>query len=244
MNDVAGTMPLFRRVAPLVRDRHGGAALAVSDAPFGFARASATVPLTVDEFERAMLDYPIVFVGPRRRPLAVTGLAPDRNLFVEADGRYAKGAYIPAYLRLYPFALARVDGGERAVVCIDEGAESLVDAGAQGAVALFAAGEPAPVVRDTVTLLEAYHDAAARTDAFGMLLDEVDLLEPRQAHLHPSGAGDGPTLLLDYAAVSRARLMALPAEKLAHLRDNGALAAIHAQLFSAVNWDRLAMRAN
>ncbi len=43
--------------------------------------------------------------------------------------------------------------------------------------------------------------------------------------------------------VSEAKLNALPADKFAELRDNGALAQIYAHLVSLLGWDRLLVKA-
>ena len=51
-------------------------------------------------------------------------------------------------------------------------------------------------------------------------------------------AGD-TAKLAEYFAISEDKLKALPIEKLAELRDNGALGQIYAHLISLLAWDRL-----
>jgi len=48
-----------------------------------------------------------------------------------------------------------------------------------------------------------------------------------------------PQKIAEYFAVSEDKLKALPADKLAELRDNGALGQIYAHLVSLLGWDRL-----
>jgi hypothetical protein len=48
-----------------------------------------------------------------------------------------------------------------------------------------------------------------------------------------------PQKIAEYHAISEEKLKALPAEKLAELRDNGALGQIYAHLVSLLGWDRL-----
>ena len=84
------------------------------------------VPLTVGEFPIAGIYYPIIFAGDRYQPLAVMGMRQGSNLFVGADGAFEVGAYIPAYIRRYPFVLANDQAREQLVVCIDRDA---IDAG-------------------------------------------------------------------------------------------------------------------
>lgn len=240
---VSGSLPLYARPVPLSADRHADKAILPSSSPFGFAARAPTLPLTVDEFERAMLDYPIVFYGSRRRAVAVVGLSSDRNVFISADGAYAPGCYIPAHLRRFPFVLARVEGGDGAVLCIEEDAACVVDAETKGALPLFEDGAPAASVRDVMELCQACDDAERRTTALTTMLDEFELFEPRQAHLRPAEQAEGQELLLDYVGVSRQRLAELDPDKLAALRDAGALGAIYAHLFSQANWDVLPFRA-
>lgn len=233
---ISGGLQLYHRTVPLDPARHGALAIMPSAAPFGFAAASPTVPVTIDEFDRAMLDYPIVFFGPRRVAVAITGLAPDHNLFVAEDGRYAPGAYIPGYLRRYPFATAAMTEQE-AVLCLDEDAACFGSHDTAGSIALFEDGRPSAMLQDTIALVQAYAEAEIRTEVLAALLDELELFEPRQAHFTPPGGT--PQLLLDYAMVSRDKLDALPPEQFLRLRATGALPAIYAHLLSAANWDKL-----
>ena len=81
-----------------------------------------------------------------------------------------------------------------------------------------------------------------RTDSFIALLNELELFHTREAVFTPrdeNGNPGEPQKLADYFAVSEDKLKALPAEKLAELRDNGALGQIYAHLLSLNGWDRL-----
>ena len=67
------------------------------------------IPLTVDEFVQAQRDFPIVFSsGENPLPLALMGLNEGVNTFVEDDGKIDDPIYMPAYIRRYPFMLARL----------------------------------------------------------------------------------------------------------------------------------------
>src|SRR5690554_2147065 len=103
---LAGALPLVGAPQPLDPVAHAGIAVSASETPFGFAREATTLPVVVEEFGRAGLDFPLVFYGPERRPVAVCAVSPRCNLFVDARGGYAAGVYIPAYLRRHPFFLA------------------------------------------------------------------------------------------------------------------------------------------
>jgi len=232
-----GALPLYEQVAILDAARHADCALLPSDAPYRFAGAAPLIAVTIDEFERAAPDYPIIFFAAEREAVIVTGLTADRNLFVAPDGRYAPGAYVPAYLRRHPFVLARREETDGNVICIDESSDRLVPVGTPGAVPLFEHGRPSVLVREAIGLCNAVDAAEARTRAFVAMLDTLGLLEPRQAHHTPTGGTR--TLVVDYDAISRAKLDALDPAELAKLRTGGALTAIYAHLLSAGNWDVL-----
>jgi len=54
--------------------------------------------------------YPIVFSAAAPTvPFAVVGLRENENLFVDATGNWRDDAYIPAYVRRYPFCLVETD---------------------------------------------------------------------------------------------------------------------------------------
>jgi hypothetical protein len=236
---VEGSLPLYQDLSLLTAERHGVAALL--DAPsFAFAAGAPTVPLTVDEFEQAALDYPIVFVGPSRRAFAVTGLQQDRNPFVLPDGSYRGDAYVPAYLRRYPFVLVQDPDQSQWVLAVDEYSTRLAPLDEPGARPLFVDGAPGEAVREAVGFCEAYANAERRTEAFAELLDELDLFEVREAHYQ--GEEGAPVLLLGYAAIDRARFEALDDVAIARLRAIGALGPVHAHLLSQANWERLSAR--
>jgi len=238
---LAGALPLVGAPQPLDPVAHAGIAVSASETPFGFAREATTLPVVVEEFGRAGLDFPLVFYGPERRPVAVCAVSPRCNLFVDARGGYAAGVYIPAYLRRHPFFLASEPSEGRHVMCIDM-ASTLVGEGTAGEP-LFAEGTPTPFLDRAADFCRSYAEAERRTATFTALLDEHDLFEPRQAHCQDRGTAESmgqPRLLIEYAAVSEAALHALPPATLAELRDSGGLAAIYAHLMSMGNWDRLA----
>jgi len=76
-----------------------------------FARTLNAIPISYTEFGPVSRDYPIVFTsgdqGASYSPMAVLGLAAGENLFYGGGG-WAKGLYIPAYARRFPFCMARV----------------------------------------------------------------------------------------------------------------------------------------
>lgn len=238
---VSGNLLFYTSPEPLSREVHGGLGVKRMDRPFVFATKGHVVPLTVAEFTFAAISYPIIFAGAEHLPLAVMGVNTDENLFVEPDGAFALGNYVPAYIRRYPFVLASDDAQQRMVVCIERSAEIFADK-AKADLPLFEDnGEPSEYTQNAIKFCEDFDGERRRTEGFVKLLLDLDLFEQREAIFNMPKA-DGtvePVKLAEYFAVSEPKLNALPADKLAELRDNGALEKIYNHLTSLIAWDRL-----
>jgi hypothetical protein len=235
---VSGSLPLYGEPQAINSVTHRDVGVIIGPGDFQFAAKTPIIQLTVDEFERASLDYPIVFFGTDRQPYAVTGLEAERNLFV-AEGIYRGDAYVPAYLRRYPFVFARDEGSDALILCLDHESDRVAKAGERGALPLFEGDEPTAVTRQALEFCENYEAAQNRTRALIDLLVESDLLEAKKAHYTAPGESE-PTLLLEYLAIERARLEALDSERFLRLRAAGALPAIYAQIASQAKWEALA----
>ncbi len=234
-----GNVLFYTNPEPLDQSVHGGLGVNPSDKPYAFVAQTNIVPLTVTEFSAAALSYPIIFTGDNRQPVAVMGLSSNENLFVAPDGEFRADAYVPAYVRRYPFVFADDKQNQRLILCIDRGA-SIVAEGGQNP--LFVDGQPSDYTNMAMEFCNNFEQERQRTEGFVALVKDLDLLDIREAHFtprNPDGTSGQPQKLAEYYAVSEDKLRALPAEKLVELRDNGALGQIYAHLVSLVGWDRL-----
>jgi hypothetical protein len=172
------------------------------------------------------------------------GVNADENLFVDEKGGYAPDAYLPAYVRRYPFVLANDAAAQRMVVCIDSKAPMISD---NPDAAFFEDGEPSAFTRGAIDFCNNFEQEAQRTLSFVNLLKEMDLFEEKTATFTPPPGPDGatgqPQTIATYQGVSEAKLAALSAEQLKTLSANGALAQIYAHLLSLYGWDRLIVKA-
>jgi hypothetical protein len=235
-----GNVLFYNRPEPLNPDNHGKLGLCRVDAPFQFAARSQVTPLTVAEFSLAAICYPIIFAGENYQPLAVMGINADSNLFIGANGAFEPGAYIPAYVRRYPFVLANDATNDKLVVCIDRDAPMV---GNLPDLAFFdAAGQPTEYTRNCIQFCNDFEVEVRRTESFVKLLRENDLFETRKAEFSPPGP-DGtpgtPQTLAEFYAISEDKLKALPSAKLIEFIQNGAMSQIYAHLTSLNGWDRL-----
>jgi SapC len=236
---LSGQVLLYSRPEPLNPERHASLGLSPVDQPFNFVRPAHAIPLTVTEFGPACLCFPIIFTGSDFQPLAIMSVRQNENLFINDQGFFEFGTYVPAYIRRYPFVLANDPSSGQLLVCIERDAEAVQE---NGQVALFEGGQPTPFTQQAIDFCSNFESERQRTMSFVELLRGHDLLELREQIFTPQNA-DGsqgePQKLADFYAVSEAKLAALPADKLAELRDNGALQQIYNHLNSLLNWDKL-----
>lgn len=237
---VTGGALFYVRPEPLSAQQHALLGLRRVDKPFEFAAKAQAVPVTVGEFVPSSLAFPIIFAGDTYQPLAVLGLQQDTNMFVQANGHFEAGVYVPAYIRRYPFVLASDDARETMVVCVDVGAPMVGDL---PDVPFFdAAGQPTDYTKTCIQFCNDYEIETRRTQSFVTLLRELDLFETRKAQhtpINPDGSAGAPQDLAEFWAVSEDKLKALPDAKLRELMDNGALRQIHAHINSLAGWDKL-----
>lgn len=210
----------------------------------GFARGVNAMAISFSEFATAQRDYPIVFAaagdGGDFAPLAVLGLAEAENLFVDGEGRWETGSYVPAFVRRFPFCTARIAGAPAAsaerVICVER---AWID---DGGIALFGAdGAPTPAWVERERLLAEYEKDLETTAQMCAFLARLELLVPFTFEVRN---GDQPGLTLNgMHRVDEARFAALNAANHKALASRGLAARIYAHLFSLANFARLAERA-
>jgi hypothetical protein len=238
--ELSGNVLFYSQPEPLSNETHARLGLRRIDRPFAFAAGAQAVPLTVAEFPLAALSYPIIFAGERRQPLAVMGLSGDANMFIQPNGYFEIGIYVPAYIRRYPFVLANDTTREQMVVCIDRAAPMLGDL--PDLPFFDPSGQPTDYTKNCIQFCNDYETELRRTESFIALLNEHDLLDVRKTNYTPPNPDGtlGPTQeVAEYFAVSEERLKALPDDKIRALLDNGAISQIYAHLNSLMGWDRL-----
>ncbi|MFD1491065.1 SapC family protein, partial [Ancylobacter vacuolatus] len=201
----AAALPLFYRAPGLLRfQRH--ARLGVRRGPaFGFAASATAIPVVAGEFALAGRDYPLVFASDEAAmPLAVTGIAAGQNLFVEADGQWRAGCYIPGYVRRYPFIGMTVAEGGATLLGADLASDRLASdrlasdrlasdrlatGDAEVELLFDASGGPTPAGQAAIALCEAYAADHERTRAFAQALQANSLLAARTAQVNYQDAG-------------------------------------------------------
>jgi len=189
------------------------------------------VPLTADEFVSASRFYPIVFsAGDNPVPLALMGLNEGVNTFVDDEGKLINPVYVPAYVRRYPFLLAKLrPDTDELSLCFDptSGAVGEFEEGD----ALFAGTEPTDPTKAVLEFCKNFEEAGQRT---GVMMDELkkaDLLMDGEVSIQPEGS-DKPFIYRGFQMVDENKLRELRGDVLRKMMQNGMLGLIFAHLFS------------
>lgn len=204
---------------------------------FEFISGDTVCPLTAQELSKAILDMPVAFIenDDTFTIVAVLGLLPESNLFVDEVGRWV-GRYIPAQYRAYPFVLAENTAVEdQLVFCVNKDS---------GLISEDDSHEPFFESEDSLSahtkqimdLLEALYANRAATQLVCAKLSESGLLKPWHLEIQLT---TGPQKIEGLFTVDESALNALDGEAFIELRDIGALPVAYCQLLSMQNIDLL-----
>lgn len=226
----------YGRVMALDRTRHAGWGMRASSSLTWSADVNA-VPINVDEFGVAALHMPLAFVkdiSGAYDSAAILTVQAGRNFFVDHRGNWRQGAYVPAYLRRFPFCTrATPDRASPYLVCVrEDGIEPN-----SAAPLIDSVGKLTPHWQPWQRLIEAFEQSRQRTRQFINELTDLDLLVPCDAvRFLPGGSKERMTGL---HRVDEPRLRSLTAGILRDLLDGGQMRAIHAHLLSLEHLQRL-----
>lgn len=226
----------YRSLTPLIAERHSDLRYA-GGGGYAFARGINAVPLLAEEFGLAQAHYPILFpLAAPYLPLALLGARQGQNDFVGENGRWRKGAYVPAYVRRHPFMLATAQGHpDRRLLCADLSAEGF--GATEGAGPLFDdQGGPTPVSKQILEFCQRYDVAEQRTRATVHQLASLGVLEPGAISVK---RGDETFRVDGFQVISQKRLNALDDQTLAGFTRRGVLPLIAAHLFSTTQFSEL-----
>jgi hypothetical protein len=223
-------LPLFfNDLAPLSSNEHADwKARSLDTAPF--LSKQHAVPVTVDEFAMAHRFYPIIFsVGDNPVPLALMGLNEGVNTYIDDDGKLMGEPYVPAYVRRYPFLLAKLrDDSDELSLCFDPSADAIgkFDEGE----ALFENGEPAEATKAILAFCEQFEQAGQRTTAFMKELVDSGLLMDGEVSIQTDAPE--PFIYRGFMMVDENKLRDLRGDQLRKMNQSGMLPLIYSHLFS------------
>jgi SapC len=220
----------FKDLLPLSTQEHATwKARALDKAPFLVGQHA--IPLTSDEFVSASRYYPIIFsAGDNSVPLALMGLNEGMNVFVDDEGALINPVYIPAYVRRYPFLLAKLrPDADELSLCFDPTAGAIGDF--EDGEPLFVDGEPSEQTKGVLGFCEQFEQAGQRTGQFMEELAKSGLLMDGEVAIEVEGAAQ-PFVYRGFRMVDESKLRELRGDVLRKMTQNGMLALIFAHLFS------------
>jgi hypothetical protein len=164
----------------------------------------------------------------------VVGLNNDVNVFLDNDGQWLGGSYLPAYVRRYPFLLMDDPDQKQYVLCIDETSEML---GTKGEYALFKDGKPTPFTQSAMNFCATLRQQGEATDEFVKALKEYNLLMTNNAQIDMPGGGK--LQLAGFQVIDPKKFDMLPDNVYLSWRRKGWIGLIFAHLLSSHRWQNL-----
>jgi len=231
--------PGYGAVVPFDKEKHSQFTVK-GEQRFSFANNLNAVFTTITEFVQCARSYPIVFSSfndsEEYVPMVVTGLAKGENRFVDEQGNWEPGVYVPAYIRRYPFCVVEIqaesDSTPQQLVCVDESA--LVESD----TSFFEVdGEPTEGWQQFQNFMTEYESSRVATQAFTSKLAEHDLLEVFEAKaMHVSGQ---EYHMINMYRVNEKKLKKLTAKVLREFMSKNYMYFIYAHLMSLDNFQLL-----
>lgn len=227
--------PMYQK--PEVLDRKAHATLRFKPAlHYTFAGQQNIFPVVLNEFVQAAAHYPLLFISNADgtlAPVLSTSLELTRNDFVDAAGQWRQGAYVPAYVRRYPFTFADLGtdqpSKQNLALCIDMAAPHISDQG----VAIFEASDDQPCIVDqALDFCNRYQRSHLETRRMCEQLQALDLFSERQFRVSYPKQKTPPKVLKGCSVIDQAKLQTLDNAAFLLLRERHYLPAIYAHLGS------------
>ncbi|MBN2283098.1 MAG: SapC family protein [Deltaproteobacteria bacterium] len=208
---------------------------------YAFAGKLNSVVIVGQEFLEAAKFYPVVFTKGQNEeiiPVALLGLRNNENLFVDAEGKWRDGAYIPAFFRRYPFILASNVGQDGSfAVCIDSSYEGFGKKKKDGITLFDEEGNQTDQFKKIIEFLRNYQAQFENTKELVKTLKEYELFRDVSANITmPAGEKRGFAGLL---MVNEQKMLQLEDDKILNLVRTGYLAWVYAHLYSLSNFRTL-----
>jgi SapC len=221
---------LYKELVPISQQEHGSWRYKTADAAPWLSNEHA-IPVTVEEFALVQRFYPIIFtVGDQPVPLALMGLNEGINTFIDAEGKMVTEAYVPAYIRRYPFLLAKLrPDTDELSLCVDP-TNGVMSPDGDGDP-IFDGDQPSEATKNILTFCEQFEQAGQRTGAFMEELKALDILMDGEVSIQTQ-EDTPPFIYRGFQMVDETKLRDLRGDQLRKMSQSGMLPLIHAHLFS------------
>ena len=190
------------------------------------------IPATVDEFALLQRYYPIIFsIGENPVPLVLMGLNEGVNVFLDENGAPKdQRLYVPAYLRRYPFLLARLrQDSDELSLCFDPNSGAIGEF--EEGEPLFDGDQPSEATKAVLQFCEQFETSGQRTGAFMDEIKKAGLLMDGEVAIQAAGV-EQPFVYRGFQMIDEEKLRELRGDELRKMNQSGLLALIYAHLFS------------
>ncbi len=235
---MANVMLFYKNTTVLNREEHKNLKLKAVEG-FGFAENTHWLPVAGVEFYQASRHYPIMFVsegtGDKEvvTPILLVGLDHGNNAYVDKDHKWKADAYLPAFVRRYPFVPANADEkkNDEFMVCYDA---AFAGFNTKEGMPLFNEdGTETDLLKGAVQFLLGFNNDMQRTRTFVEELRKLDILEKRSADIR--NASGATFQVQDFLVVSEEKFAKLTGPQLEKLHKEGFLGWVFAHLMSLAN---------
>jgi hypothetical protein len=147
------------------------------------------------------------------------------------DGTVTEDVYLPAYVRRYPYLLARLDpNADTMSLCFDP-SSGLVEENGEGK-RLFEGDEPTQDTKDLLQFCQNFEEAGMRTQQFVEEIKKAGLLMEGEVSIQRPEQPDQPYIYRGFQMIDQNKLQDVHGDKLRTWNQNGILPLIYAHLFS------------
>jgi SapC len=159
------------------------------------------------------------------------GMNEGVNVFLDDKGQFTKNVYLPAYVRRYPFMLAKLrPDSDELSLCFDPSSEAVGEFKKEGEP-LFDGETPTENTQNILKFCEDFEQAGARTHAFVEELEKYGLLMEGEVSIQQEGK-EQPFIYRGFRMVDENKLRDMRGDELRKMNQNGMWPLIHAHLFS------------
>lgn len=207
---------------------------------FMFAKEVTSTPITIPEFYESCKDYPIVFIKNNDGWTAsvILGYEDKVNLYINEEGIWEKGRYLPAFIRRYPFVFVAHENDQVSLAWDNSyKSEAVEDAPRR----LFTEdGKNTEFLEGVLSFLNQYQHDSIATANFIKQLDTWGLLEEKTAQIVTSE--NKSYTVNGFFVVNEEKLEHLSDKKKNEIFKQHAIPLITAHLISLSNFQRMGLR--
>lgn len=190
------------------------------------------VHISRDEAMEACKHYPLFFAKDDKTQsvalIALLGIKEKQNVFVDSEGKWEEGRFIPLAIRSYPFFITKME--DRYPIVFDEAYEGINQE--DGQKVFGDDGELNEYGKKILEFIEKAFFSIENTAPVLKQIDDLDLFKEVGANLEKNGEKYN---IRGIWQIDPKKVDTLPDDKIIALAKTGALALIHVHLLALTN---------